>query len=92
MAITKAQLKNWFTYHAPKPASLQEGPRFGLSDQDCYQKLRDKAHELAIMIVELTPEGADQSAAIRQLRECMMTANASIACSYLDAYVADQKT
>lgn len=57
-----------FTYHAPKG-----------NQPERYVALRSKAKELAHLIVALTPEGADQSAAIRKLRECIMTANAAIA-------------
>jgi len=44
-----------------------------------YELIRSKARELAIVIIENTPSSADQTAAIRKLRECVMTANASIA-------------
>jgi len=69
MTITKDNIANWFTYHSPTPDQL---PR--------YQKIRDKAKELAEVIVDNTPSSADQSASIRLLREAVMTANASIAC------------
>lgn len=69
MVTMEDKIENWFIYHAPK------------NDQAVrYQKIRDKAKELAHIIVELTPESADQTAAIRKLRECVMTANAAIAC------------
>lgn len=57
-----------FTYHAPEGDDLQK-----------YQRIRDKAKELAHVILDNTPTSADQTAAIRKLRECVMTANASIA-------------
>jgi len=63
------QIENWFTYHSPKHEQLER-----------YQMLRDKAKELAYDIIVCCPEGADRSAAIRKLRECVMTANAAIAC------------
>lgn len=69
MTITKDNINNWFTYHSPTPDQL---PR--------YQAIRDKAKELAEVIIDNTPSSADQSAAIRLLREAVMTANASIAC------------
>lgn len=57
-----------FTYHKPT------------GDQpERYTQLRAKAKELADLILALTPAGAYQSAAIRKLRECVMTANAAIA-------------
>jgi hypothetical protein len=69
MAISKDDLKNWFTYHSPTP-----------EQQTNYVAIREKALELAEVIVDNTPSSADQTAAIRKLRECVMTANASIAC------------
>jgi hypothetical protein len=64
-------LDRWFTYHAPV-----EGQR------ERYIMLRDSGRALAKLIFELTPPGADQSAAIRKIREAIMTANASIACEH----------
>lgn len=69
MTITKDNINNWFTYHSPTPEQLPK-----------YQTIRDKAKELAEIIIDNTPSSADQSAAIRLLREVVMTANASIAC------------
>lgn len=66
--MSPAEIENTFSYHAPK------------GDQtDRYQKIRDKAKELAHVILECTPSCADQTAAIRKLRESVMTANAAIA-------------
>lgn len=57
-----------FKYHAPK------------SDQiDKYQTIRDGAKAFAEIVIANTPASADQTAAIRKLRECVMTANAAIA-------------
>lgn len=67
--ITSQDIDNWFTYHSP--TGNQPGR---------YELLRNKAKELANLIIENTPSSADQTAAIRKLRECVMTANASIAC------------
>lgn len=67
--ILKEQLDNWFVYHAPKPGQ-----------QERYVAIRDKAKELAELIVASTPESADQTAAVRKLREAVFTANAAIAC------------
>jgi hypothetical protein len=70
MAISKEQLKHWFTYHdSGDPEVIKK-----------YLAIRDKALELAEVIVDNTPASADQTAAIRHLRECVMTANAAIAC------------
>lgn len=69
MAITKGQLLEWFTYHAP------------LDDQPAkYEALRAGGLQLAQLITDLTPPSADQSAAVRKVREAVMTANAAIAC------------
>jgi hypothetical protein len=67
--IGPEEIENWFTYHTPDNV-----------DASAYTALRAHAKDLALAIVNLTPPSADQSAAIRKLRECIMTANASIAC------------
>ena len=62
------KLPEIFKYHSPT------------GDQPAkYEAIRNKALELANVIVANTPASADQSAAIRLLREAVMTANASIA-------------
>jgi len=63
------QLDNWFTYHPP-----------GEGDGEKYEALRAAGKAFAEAIVALTPPGADQSAAIRKVREAVFTANAAIAC------------
>ncbi len=68
MAFTEEQLKDIFTYHAP----TQE-------QQGKYLRLREAALAFAKTLVAVTPSSPDQSAAIRKLRECVMTANSSIA-------------
>ena len=57
-----------FKYHAPTP-----------DDAVAYEKLRSEARNFAKAVLELTPPCADQSAAIRLIREAVMTANAAIA-------------
>ena len=57
-----------FTYHPPKGDQAER-----------YVKIRDKAKEFAEVVVDCTPECPDQSAAIRKIREAVMTANAAIA-------------
>jgi hypothetical protein len=61
-------LDHIFKYHAPKEGQT-----------DKYVELRDAAKAFAEVIVKNTPECADQSAAIRHVREAVMTANAAIA-------------
>jgi len=67
--ISMNDLENWFTYHAPRPEQIQQ-----------YQEIRDAARVLAGSILDNTVPSADQSAAIRKVREAVMTANACIAC------------
>jgi hypothetical protein len=63
-------LANLFNYHPPVG-----------NQPDRYSRLRQAAKVFAAEIVFLTPAGPDQSAAIRKVREAVMTANAAIACS-----------
>lgn len=67
--ITRTMLENWFTYHSPSADQLPK-----------YQAIREAGFNLASAIVDNTPESADQTAAVRKVREAVMTANASIAC------------
>lgn len=61
-------LDKLFTYHPPK------------NDQPArYEAIRAKARELAHVINDNCPDSADKTAAIRKLREAVMTANAAIA-------------
>jgi len=62
-------LDHIFTYHPPT----------GSYQIEHYTTLRQAAHEFAKVIVAHTPAGPDQSAAIRKVREAVMTANAAIA-------------
>ena len=68
--ITKSMINNWFMYHPPENEE----------DIKKYQVIRDAGKKFAQVIVENTPESADQTAAIRKIREAVMTANAAIAC------------
>ena len=63
------ELENLFTYHRPQESQPQK-----------YEWIREAGLAMALTIVENTPTGADQSAAIRKVREAVMTANAAIAC------------
>lgn len=67
--MDKAEIEHLFTYHRPSEDQI---PR--------YTAIREHAKQLALVILEHTPPSADQTAAIRLLRECVMTANAAIAC------------
>lgn len=57
-----------FTYHAPTEEQLPK-----------YQAIRCAALEFAEVVVRNTPASADQTAAVRKIREAVMTANAAIA-------------
>lgn len=67
--ITHEDLNNWFMYHAPSETQI---PR--------YEAIREAGYRFALVIINSTPPSADQTAAIRKIREAVMTANASIAC------------
>lgn len=69
MPITRDDIEHWFTYHAPTE-----------DQRVAYEKLRSSAKEFATAILDLTPSCADQTAAIRKVREATMTANQAIAC------------
>ena len=64
----KKNLDNNFIYHSPKPGQ-----------NDRYQALRDKARELATMMVEQCPPSRELSVALTELETCVMWANAAIA-------------
>ncbi len=69
MAVDQAALDNWFTYHKPE------------ADQPArYEELRAAGKTLAETIVRLTPACADQTVAIRHVRDAVFNANAAIAC------------
>lgn len=64
----EARLARDYTYHAPKG-----------DQQERYVALREKAKELALLIVELTPYSREQSVALTDLEKAIMAANAAIA-------------
>lgn len=61
-------IDEWFTYHPPKGNQPKR-----------YAEIREAGKALATTIVACTPRSADQSAALRKVREACMTANAAIA-------------
>ena len=63
------KLDELFTYHPPENDEQLRG----------YNAVRQWGLALAKVICEFTPKGSDQSAAIRKVREAVMTANAAIA-------------
>lgn len=68
MPVTKANVADVFTYHAPGP-----------DDPLKYMAIRTAGKALAEAILEYTPHCADQQAAIRLVREACFTANGAIA-------------
>ena len=69
-ATDQAKLANWFTYHSPTPDQIPK-----------YQAINQAARQFAAVVLPNTPASADQSDAIRSIRNARMTANAAIACS-----------
>jgi hypothetical protein len=61
-------LDHFFTYHSPQNGQPER-----------YEAIRAAGKILARTILEMTLAGPDQSAAIRKVREAVMTANAAIA-------------
>ncbi|HLJ87760.1 MAG TPA: hypothetical protein VKZ53_13120 [Candidatus Angelobacter sp.] len=61
-------LETIFQYHSPREDQLPK-----------YSAIREAAKQFAKVVLENTPKCADQTAAIRKIRESMMTANAAIA-------------
>lgn len=57
-----------FTYHPPKDGQPEK-----------YQRIRDKAKDLAYLIDQLCPPSREQSLAMTKLEEAVMWANAGIA-------------
>lgn len=61
-------LDHVFTYHAPTAEQIPK-----------YEELRAAAKDFAATIRRLTPPCADQTAAMRKVREALATANMAIA-------------
>jgi len=61
-------IENNFTYHPPQPGQ-----------PEIYQSIRDKAKELAILIVDECPDSRERSLAMTNLEQSVMWANAAIA-------------
>lgn len=65
----KDKIDHWFKYHAPTgPEQIEQ-----------YNRIREAGRVFALVIAENTPGSADQTAAIRKVREAVYTANAAIA-------------
>lgn len=66
--LTKEQIIEAFKYHEPTSDLISK-----------YEQIRSAGFSLARVIMQNTPVCADQTAAIRLVREAVMTANAAIA-------------
>jgi alkylhydroperoxidase family enzyme len=66
--VSPEDLRRLFTYHPPRPGQAER-----------YSNVRDAALAFAEVLVNNTPKCADRSAALRKIREAVMTANAAIA-------------
>jgi hypothetical protein len=66
--VERAALENVFSYHSPTPDQIPK-----------YTAIRDSAKAFAATIIDNCPASADRSAALRLVREAVMTANASVA-------------
>lgn len=65
------RIENDFTYHRPPAGEAEK-----------FVAIREKAKELAVLIVRTTPIGREQSTALTRLEEAVMHANAGIARQY----------
>lgn len=63
------EIQNWFTYHPPSHDQTER-----------YTRVRMRALTLAETFLQCAPPSADRTAALRKLREAVMTINAAIAC------------
>jgi hypothetical protein len=66
--MEKNELKNRFTYHAPKEGQPKQ-----------YEDLRWRAYDFALFINALCPDSREKSLALTKIEEAVMWANASIA-------------
>lgn len=60
-------LEHLFSYHPPTEGQPEK-----------YVRIRDAAKAYALVVLECTPPSADQSDAIRKIRESVMTANSAV--------------
>ena len=66
--MNRFDLDHLFRYHSPTTEK-----------QGQYERIRAAAKEFAKVILENSPASADQSVAVRNIREAVMNANAAIA-------------
>lgn len=68
LLVQAEDMESLFTFHPPQGDQPQR-----------YTMIRAAAKKLAQVIMECCPPSADRSAAVRKVREAVMTANAAIA-------------
>lgn len=68
MPFTKEQLDDLFSHHPPVGQQASY-----------YENIRAAAKVFAGVVIDNTPASADQTVAIRKIREAVMVANASVA-------------
>jgi hypothetical protein len=66
--MDESDLEKRFTYHPPKGLQANR-----------YERIRDRAHDLAGFLNEECPDSREKSLAITHLEEAVMWANAAIA-------------
>lgn len=69
MPVTEADLNKRFDYHKPETQKVAID----------HEAVRRSCKELAAQIVDIVPEGREQSLALTHVEEAMMWANAGIA-------------
>ena len=72
---TDAQLRNRYSYHAPKPDAVVSG----MDQAQRYEQIRAIILVTASLIRDLTPISPEQARAFNALDEAMFLANAAIA-------------
>jgi hypothetical protein len=66
--LSDTEIVNRFTYHKPIGNQPQR-----------YERIRNKARELALLLRDACPDSRERSKALTDLQQCIMWANASIA-------------
>ena len=69
MAIDQQHVERYFADHTPRDDQKKQ-----------YKKIRNAAKAFAMVILDNTPSSADQSCAIRHVRDACSAANMAIAC------------
>lgn len=68
--IEYTDIDHWFTHHPPRNDA----------EIEAYKRIRAAGKEFAKTVLDFTPTCADQTVAIRAIRESVMWANVAIAC------------